>query len=153
MIATPPHEADIAAAYADFTQQFIAGRWRRGRSEGVNNDRNPYSGETLVEIPQASAADLDDAHESAARAQVDWAARMPGERAKTMRRVDDACEDQPVNNIPFSPFGGERNSGIGRFNGRWAIDAFTTDHWITLQHTPRPYPRSATMIKGPWAGG
>jgi len=47
--------------------------------------------------------------------------------------------DQPVNDSPFSPFGGEKNSGIGRFNGRWAIDAFTTDHWITVQHTPRKY--------------
>ena len=61
--------------------------------------------------------------------------------------------DQPVNDLPFNPFGGEKNSGIGRFNGRWGIEAFTTDHWITLQHTPRAYPRSAEVIKGPWAGG
>src|SRR5207249_3875483 len=51
--------------------------------------------------------------------------------------------DQPVNDLPFNPFGGEKNSGIGRFNGRWAIDAFTTDQWVTLQHTPRPYPSDA----------
>lgn len=51
--------------------------------------------------------------------------------------------DQPVNDSPFSPFGGEKNSGLGRFNGRWAIEAFTTDHWITVQHAPRPYPFSA----------
>jgi aldehyde dehydrogenase (NAD+) len=61
--------------------------------------------------------------------------------------------DQPVNDLPFSPFGGEKNSGIGRFNGRWAVDAFTTDHWITVQHTPRQYPWSAEAITGPWAGG
>lgn len=48
--------------------------------------------------------------------------------------------DQPVNDLPFSPFGGEKNSGLGRFNGRWAIDAFTTEQWVTLQHEPRPYP-------------
>lgn len=50
--------------------------------------------------------------------------------------------DQPVNDSPFSPFGGEKNSGIGRFNGRWAVEAFTTDHWITIQREPRQYPYS-----------
>ncbi len=48
--------------------------------------------------------------------------------------------DIPVNDEAHAPFGGEKNSGIGRFNGDWAIDEFTTDHWITLQRTPRPYP-------------
>jgi len=61
--------------------------------------------------------------------------------------------DQPVNDLPFNPFGGEKNSGIGRFNGRWAVEAFTTDHWITVQHAPRPFPSDAQAIKGPWAGG
>ncbi len=51
--------------------------------------------------------------------------------------------DQPVNDLPFNPFGGEKNSGIGRFNGRWAVDAFTTEHWITIQHVPREYPTDA----------
>ena len=48
--------------------------------------------------------------------------------------------DMPVNDEPNAPFGGEKNSGLGRFNGDWAIEEFTTDHWITVQHTPRPYP-------------
>ncbi|KAB0265575.1 aldehyde dehydrogenase family protein [Microvirga brassicacearum] len=61
--------------------------------------------------------------------------------------------DQPVNDLPFSPFGGEKNSGIGRFNGKWGIEAFTTDHWITIQHTPRAFPPDAHAITGPWAGG
>jgi aldehyde dehydrogenase (NAD+) len=51
--------------------------------------------------------------------------------------------DQSVNDMPFNPFGGEKNSGLGRFNGRWAVDAFTTDQWITIQQTPRPYPFDA----------
>ncbi|HET7570679.1 MAG TPA: aldehyde dehydrogenase family protein [Gammaproteobacteria bacterium] len=48
--------------------------------------------------------------------------------------------DHPVNDSPFSPFGGEKNSGIGRFNGGWAVDAFTTEQWLSVQHTPRPAP-------------
>lgn len=61
--------------------------------------------------------------------------------------------DQPVNDMPYNPFGGEKNSGIGRFNGRWAVDAFTTDQWVTIQHQPRTYPTNANQIQGPWAGG
>jgi aldehyde dehydrogenase (NAD+) len=61
--------------------------------------------------------------------------------------------DQPVNDLPFNPFGGEKNSGIGRFNGRWAVDAFTTDHWITIQHAPRQYPSNARELAQPFGGG
>lgn len=61
--------------------------------------------------------------------------------------------DQPVNDLPYSPFGGEKNSGVGRFNGTWAIDAFTTDQWLTVQHSPRAFPTHADQVSGPWAGG
>lgn len=54
--------------------------------------------------------------------------------------------DQPVNDLPYSPFGGEKNSGIGRFNGTWAVAAFTTDQWISVQHLPRHYPFDARNI-------
>ena len=47
--------------------------------------------------------------------------------------------DQPVNDLANNPFGGEKNSGIGRFGGMWAIDAFTTDQWVTVQHAPRSF--------------
>lgn len=48
--------------------------------------------------------------------------------------------DIPVNDEPHVSFGGEGNSGLGRFNGEWAIEEFTTDHWISVQRTPRQYP-------------
>ncbi|GAA1248638.1 aldehyde dehydrogenase family protein [Prauserella halophila] len=48
--------------------------------------------------------------------------------------------DIPVNDEAHVSFGGEGNSGLGRFNGEWAIDEFTTDHWISVQRTPRQYP-------------
>lgn len=54
--------------------------------------------------------------------------------------------DQPVNDLPYNPFGGEKNSGIGRFNGAWAVAAFTTDQWLSVQHTPRHYPFNAQAI-------
>lgn len=61
--------------------------------------------------------------------------------------------DQPVNDLPNNPFGGEKNSGIGRFGGVWAVEAFTTDQWITVQHEPRTYPSDARAVSGPWAAG
>lgn len=38
--------------------------------------------------------------------------------------------DITVNDEAHVMFGGEKNSGLGRFNGEWAIEEFTTDHWI-----------------------
>jgi aldehyde dehydrogenase (NAD+) len=61
--------------------------------------------------------------------------------------------DQPVNDLPNNPFGGEKNSGVGRFGGRWAIAAFTSDQWVTLQHRARKFPRTADDVSGPGAGG
>lgn len=48
--------------------------------------------------------------------------------------------DISVQDSPFNMFGGEKNSGIGRFNGEWIVSEFTTDHWVTVQETPRDYP-------------
>jgi aldehyde dehydrogenase (NAD+) len=61
--------------------------------------------------------------------------------------------DQSVNDLPYNPFGGEKNSGIGRFNGAWAVAAFTTDQWVTIQHVRRQYPFDAQATRGAVSGG
>lgn len=48
--------------------------------------------------------------------------------------------DIPVADEVNAPFGGEKNSGIGRFNGDWAIEEFTQTQWVTVQNTQREYP-------------
>lgn len=45
-----------------------------------------------------------------------------------------------VGDEPTAPFGGEKNSGIGRFNGEWVLDEFTSPMWITLQKGKGEYP-------------
>ncbi|ANZ32035.1 hypothetical protein BCV53_00010 [Parageobacillus thermoglucosidasius] len=50
--------------------------------------------------------------------------------------------DGTINDEPIVAFGGEKNSGLGRLNGSWSLDAFTTVKWISIQHTPRKYPYS-----------
>ncbi|WP_280674806.1 aldehyde dehydrogenase family protein [Kitasatospora sp. MAA19] len=41
---------------------------------------------------------------------------------------------------PGVPFGGEKNSGIGRLNGESTVDAFTTVKWISVQHGRTVFP-------------
>jgi aldehyde dehydrogenase (NAD+) len=71
-------------AYPDFTTMPVGGQWRAGRSGKTGADNDPWSGQTLTEIPLASAEDLDEAFRAAQRAQRDWAARPPAERAQVM---------------------------------------------------------------------
>jgi len=42
--------------------------------------------------------------------------------------------------MPALPFGGEKNSGLGRFGSQGMIDAFTSEHWVSIQHTRSQYP-------------
>lgn len=48
--------------------------------------------------------------------------------------------DQSVNDEPLIAFGGEKQSGVGRFGGRWSLDEFTTYQWISTQDVAREYP-------------
>lgn len=41
--------------------------------------------------------------------------------------------DITIHDYPHVMFGGEKNSGLGRFNGKWIVEEFTTDHLISLQ--------------------
>lgn len=48
--------------------------------------------------------------------------------------------DSTVNDEPNVMFGGEKNSGIGRFNGEQAIEDFTTLHWVGVRSAMGPVP-------------
>ncbi|MEU3567941.1 aldehyde dehydrogenase family protein [Kitasatospora sp. NPDC036755] len=41
---------------------------------------------------------------------------------------------------PGVPFGGEKNSGVGRLNGESTVEAFTTLKWISVQHERAVFP-------------
>jgi acyl-CoA reductase-like NAD-dependent aldehyde dehydrogenase len=215
--------------YEGFDQMPIAGKWREGRAGKSRNDANPYTGESLLEIPLADADDLDEAYRTAEEAQRGWAAMLPQERRDIIegaarvleqrkeevigwisreaglpegllsivigfgsdiwdafvehpiprvisftgstavgqhigelcgRHVEkaslelggngplviledadlDLAVDAAINDEPNTAFGEEKMSGLGRFGGRWALDEFTTEHWVSVQHSPRTYP-------------
>ncbi|MEV6168344.1 aldehyde dehydrogenase family protein [Streptomyces sp. NPDC051954] len=48
--------------------------------------------------------------------------------------------DGTVHDEPIVPFGGEKNSGLGRLNGETMLDAFTTTKWISVQHGRSGFP-------------
>lgn len=62
----------------------LAGSWRPGRSGTIAADTDPWSGDTLTEIPLASTADLGDALTGAERAQPRWAAQPASRRAEVI---------------------------------------------------------------------
>ena len=40
--------------------------------------------------------------------------------------------DQSIGDEAHVMFGGEKESGVGRFNGRWVLDKFTTEQWLAV---------------------
>jgi len=45
-----------------------------------------------------------------------------------------------VNDEPHIPFGGVKNSGVGRHGGKASIEAFTETRWVTLERGGRHFP-------------
>ncbi|MFD5017315.1 aldehyde dehydrogenase family protein [Paenibacillus sp. NPDC058367] len=48
--------------------------------------------------------------------------------------------DVTINDEPIVAFGGEKQSGIGRLNGKWSLDEFTTMKWISVNYGQRKLP-------------
>lgn len=66
----------------------------------------------------------------------EWGAELAKQIDSGMVHVNDAT----INDEPLAAFGGEKASGVGRLNGQWALDEFTTWKWISVQHGARHYP-------------
>ncbi|QLK24806.1 aldehyde dehydrogenase family protein [Natrinema zhouii] len=63
------------------------------------------------------------------------------------RRIADGIDtgmihinDQPINDEPHVPFGGMKQSGMGRYNGEQILEEVTTTKLVSVQHEPREYP-------------
>ncbi|MGW4893601.1 aldehyde dehydrogenase family protein [Kitasatospora sp. NPDC004240] len=62
---------------------------------------------------------------------------------RVAQRIDTGMihvNDGTIADEPVVPFGGEKNSGVGRLNGESTVDAFTTVKWISVQHGRSRFP-------------
>jgi aldehyde dehydrogenase (NAD+) len=48
--------------------------------------------------------------------------------------------DCTIHDEPVVAFGGEKQSGLGRLNGPWSLDEFTTFKWVSVNHGRRQFP-------------
>lgn len=62
------------------------------------------------------------------------------ELAQTLEFGMTHVNDQTVNAIENTPFGGVKNSGVGRFGNPWVIDEFTETQWVSIQEEERQFP-------------
>lgn len=66
-----------------------------------------------------------------------WSGGRAGEKVHTgMIHVNDIT----INDEPIIAFGGEKQSGLGRMNGAWSLDEFTTMKWISVIYGQRKFP-------------
>lgn len=73
------------------TSLLIGGRSEPGQGE-AEAILNPRTGETVIEVPSASDAQVDAAVEAAARAFDGWARTTPAERSAALHRIADRIE-------------------------------------------------------------
>ena len=70
--------------------------------------------------------------------------------AELAKQIDSGMvhvNDGTINDDPLIAFGGEKASGVGRLNGKWALEEFTTLKWVSVQHKTRHYPFEAAVPK------
>src|SRR5215468_10434031 len=69
--------------------------------------------------------------------------------AELAKRIESGAihiNDGTINDEPLVAFGGEKASGVGRLNGKWALEEFTTLKWVSVQHKPRHYPFEVAAV-------
>jgi succinate-semialdehyde dehydrogenase / glutarate-semialdehyde dehydrogenase len=90
-LAVPAHAPAMPAVA---TTLFIGGRWRPAAGGGTFVVDNPATGDPLAEVADATAADAADAIRAAADAQSALAAMAPVDRARLLRRVEQALRER-----------------------------------------------------------
>ena len=68
---------------------WIDGKEVKGTSGRFSDVYNPATGEVIARVPLATPAELDAAIQSAAKAQIAWAATNPQRRARVMMKFGD----------------------------------------------------------------
>jgi acyl-CoA reductase-like NAD-dependent aldehyde dehydrogenase len=88
-MSAAPTAADHVLAALPPQKLFIGGKWVDSDSAELLEVRSPSTGNLLAKVPQASAADVDRAVESACRARDAWRLTPPFDRAAACHRIAD----------------------------------------------------------------
>src|SRR5436305_11141350 len=72
-------------------KNFVGGKWVEGDG-GTMDVINPATGETIAEVPSATAADVDRAVEAAEQALPEWLDATPKERSELLHKLADVLE-------------------------------------------------------------
>ena len=75
-------------------QNFVNGEWVASTSDRVRQIVSPVTGETIAEVPDASAEDIDRAVAAARAAQPRWAALSAWERARICHAIADLIDER-----------------------------------------------------------
>ena len=136
--------ADASARYQGFDGQYVNGSWRPGRHGGVRIAQDEIFGPIA---PIIKVKDEEEALRVANQTQYGLSSAVftrDRERGVTFAlRVEAGMthvNDHTVDDTPAGPFGGEKNSGLGRFGGEWILREFARDHWVTVRHPAGRYP-------------
>ncbi len=115
---------------------------------GVRPDMKIFREETFGPVaPIITVADVDEAIAMANDSEYGLSAgiitRDENKGMEVARRLETGMahiNDSSVNDEANVPFGGVKNSGMGRQNGRYSVEAFSELRWITLDRGGRQYP-------------
>src|SRR5947208_17096920 len=72
-------------------KNFVGGKWVEAEG-GTMEVINPATGETIAEVPSATAADVDRAVEAAEQALPEWLDATPKERSELLHKLADVLE-------------------------------------------------------------
>ena len=84
----------MATGYDTDLGLYIAGHWRSGEGRDTHRVLNPATGDTLAELPLATAADLDEALRAADRGFRSWRDTPPATRASLLRATAALLRDR-----------------------------------------------------------
>src|SRR2546428_13925046 len=74
-------------------KNLVGGEWVDAASGETMEVLNPATGETIAEVPRASAEDVDRAVQAAKKALVAWRETTPGERAELLLKLAAAIDE------------------------------------------------------------
>src|ERR671915_392979 len=92
MLPTSKGGTAVSVAVTKY-QNFVGGEWVDAAGGETMEVLNPATGETIAEVPRASAEDVDRAVQAAKSALPEWLETTPGERAELLLKLADAIDE------------------------------------------------------------